>query len=99
MRLSSHHNAQDADLLYLSGISQPAIAILGDAETHGGLFHIVLPAANPERQRWEGPRINPDAAVALFDADDAYDMTEVVLTQVSHSLLTQVSYSFSVCSP
>lgn len=70
---------QDADLLYLTGITQPAVAILGDAEEHDGLFHVVVPPINPDRVRWEGIRITPEAAMDVFQADDAYEATEVVM--------------------
>lgn len=72
-----HTPTQDADLLYLTGITQPALALVGDAATHDGLFLLFLPENRPERELWDGARMTPDAAVGLFDADDAYTIDEV----------------------
>ncbi len=64
-------------MLYLTGVTQPAVALIGDAATHDGLYILFLPENRPERELWDGSHMTPDAAVGFFDADDAYAVDEV----------------------
>ncbi|KAK9811610.1 hypothetical protein WJX72_006911 [[Myrmecia] bisecta] len=65
---------QDADFLYLTGIQQQAVAVIESAAS-GGVYTLFVPQS--EKAQWDGARMNCDAAVDVFGADDAYPMTEL----------------------
>ena len=76
----------NTDLYYLTGVEEPeALAILTpfDAEHRFTLF--VRPR-DPERERWNGPRLGVEGAKAAFGADAVYPIEE--LEERSGPLLT-----------
>ena len=40
-------------------------------------FTLFTPPSLPERDRWDGARMRPEAAAEVFGADEAYPSTEV----------------------
>ncbi len=71
--------AQSGDFLYLTGISQSGALAAITAGSGGSAPHFTLftPSIEPERERWDGARLRPEAAAEVFGADEAYPTTEV----------------------
>lgn len=67
---------QDADFLYLTGITQPGAVALITA----GQGDMVLFVTDPDetRERWDGARCSAAAATDVFGAVAAYPMSEVL---------------------
>ena len=69
---------QDADFLYLTGITQQAVAIISAPSLPElARYTLFVPNASLERERWDGASLNCEAAVRVFGADDAYPVSEV----------------------
>lgn len=70
---------QDSDFFYLTGFTEPGVAVLTphDAEHRFTLF--VRPR-DPERETWNGPRAGVEGARALYGADAAYPLEEIAET-------------------
>jgi len=77
---------QDADFLYLTGITQPSFAVIhkqqgpGDgpaADPGDHRFVLFVPAPNKERERWDGVPLREGVARDVFGADDVYTVTEM----------------------
>lgn len=71
---------QNADFLYLTGVSQSGLLAAIKAGPRGSpaTYTLFVPPATPERDVWDGARLNAEAAVDLFGADDAFPMSEVM---------------------
>ncbi len=71
--------AQDADLVYLTGLRQPgALAAISSAEGSGkGAFTLFVPDASSTAAQWEGPSVNAAAAEEVFGANAAFPMSQV----------------------
>ena len=78
-------HGQSGDFLYLTGITQSGLlaAITARGEGVAPRFTLFTPPSLPERDRWDGARMRPEAAAEVFGADEAYPSTEV-RTHVSH---------------
>lgn len=64
----------DADLLYMTGLQQPAsLAVV----QHTGQLTLFVPDKDTWRETWDGQKLNPEAGVEVFRADEAYSMSEV----------------------
>ncbi|MEW5312326.1 MAG: hypothetical protein WDW38_003968 [Sanguina aurantia] len=77
---------QDPDMMYFTGINQHAVAVLtaparsvreqGPAKDTYTLF---IEPPNPERSRWDGERLDRQAAFEVFGADEVYYSNETPL--------------------
>ncbi|MEW5302925.1 MAG: hypothetical protein WDW36_005662 [Sanguina aurantia] len=75
---------QDPDMMYFTGINQHAVAVLtaparsvreqGPAKDTYTLF---IEPPNPERSRWDGERLDRQAAFEVFGADEVYYSNEL----------------------
>ncbi|KAK9822676.1 hypothetical protein WJX81_007251 [Elliptochloris bilobata] len=69
---------QDADFLYLTGITQQAVAVISAPSTPGeARYTLFVPKGSLERERWDGASLNCEAAVGVFGADEAYPVSEL----------------------
>ena len=71
--------SQSGDFLYLTGVTQSGLvaAITAGSGTAAPSFTLFTPPSLPERDRWDGARMRPEAAAEVFGADEAYPSTEV----------------------
>ena len=67
----------DSDLFYLTGFGEPeALAVLVPGREQGE-FLLFCRERDPERERWDGARCGPEAAVERFGCDDAFPIGDV----------------------
>jgi Xaa-Pro aminopeptidase len=67
----------DSDLFYLTGFSEPeAVAVLVPGREQGE-YLLFCRERDPERERWDGARCGPEAAVATFGCDDAFPIGDI----------------------
>jgi Xaa-Pro aminopeptidase len=72
-----HPFRQDSDFFYLTGYDEPeAVAVLTRVHAQHRYVLFVRPR-DPERETWDGPRSGIDGAVADFDADAAFPISEL----------------------
>ncbi len=71
---------QSGDFLYLTGVTQSGLvaAITAGSGTAAPRFTLFTPPSLPERDRWDGARMRPEAAAEVFGADEAYPSAEVL---------------------
>ena len=64
---------QDSDFYYLTGFTEPAVAVLSP---HDGehRFTLFVRPRDPERETWNGPRAGVEGALERFGADAAYPL-------------------------
>ncbi|MDY0205681.1 MAG: Xaa-Pro aminopeptidase [Pseudomonas sp.] len=68
---------QDSDFFYLSGFSEPeAVLVLIPKREHGE-FVLFCRERNPERELWDGLRAGQDGAIADYQADDAFPISDI----------------------
>jgi len=67
---------QDSDFFYLTGFTEPGVAVL---TPHDGdhTFTLFVRPRDPERETWDGPRAGVEGAVERFGADAAYPLDEL----------------------
>ena len=67
---------QDSDFFYLTGFTEPGVAVL---TPHDGdhRFTLFVRPRDPERETWNGPRAGIEGALERFGADAAYPLEEV----------------------
>ena len=68
---------QESDFYYLTGFHEPeAVAVIVPGRPNG---EYVLFCRERDRQReiWDGRRAGPDVAIAEFDADDAFPISDI----------------------
>ncbi|HSU14049.1 aminopeptidase P N-terminal domain-containing protein [Longimicrobium sp.] len=67
---------QDSDFFYLTGFSEPGVAVL---TPHDGRhrFTLFVRPRDPERETWNGPRAGVEGATERFGADAAYPLAEL----------------------
>ncbi|MEZ0472235.1 aminopeptidase P N-terminal domain-containing protein [Luteimonas salinilitoris] len=86
---------QDSDLWYLSGFAEPeAVLVLIPGRRHGESL-LFCRERDPDRERWDGPRVGPEGAVDAMGMDDAYPIDD--LDEILPGLLegrTRVYYHF-----
>jgi Xaa-Pro aminopeptidase len=87
----------DSDFYYLTSFPEPeAVAVLMPGRPDGE-FLLFCRERNPERERWEGNRCGPDAAIAAYGCDDAFpigDLDEILPGLIERS--ERVYYSMGV---
>ncbi len=68
---------QHSDFFYLSGFSEPeAVLVLIPKREHGE-FVLFCRERNPERELWDGLRAGQDGAIADYQADDAFPISDI----------------------
>jgi len=68
---------QDSDFFYLSGFAEPeAVLVLIPKREHGE-FVVFCRERNPERELWDGLRAGQDGAIADYQADDAFPISDI----------------------
>jgi Xaa-Pro aminopeptidase len=67
---------QDSDFFYLTGFTEPGVAVL---TPHDGdhTFTLFVRPRDPERETWNGPRAGVEGALERFGADAAYPLEEL----------------------
>ncbi|MEN1727853.1 MAG: aminopeptidase P N-terminal domain-containing protein, partial [Pseudomonadota bacterium] len=68
---------QDSDFLYLTGLKEPeAVLALVPGREQGEQILFCQPS-DPERERWDGPRLGLDGARDLLGMDDAFPINDL----------------------
>jgi Xaa-Pro aminopeptidase len=68
---------QDSDFHYLSGFGEAdAVLALIPGRQHGEVV-LFCRERDPERERWDGPRLGTDAAPATLAIDDAFPISDI----------------------
>jgi len=68
---------QDSDLWYLSGFPEPEAVLLLLPARRGGKVLLFCRERDPERERWDGPRIGSEAAVERYGVDAAWPIKQL----------------------
>lgn len=68
---------QNSDFYYLSGFQEPeAVLVLIPQRAHGE-FILFCRERNPERELWDGLRAGQEGAIADYQADDAFPISDI----------------------
>lgn len=68
---------QDSDFLYLTGFREPdAVLVLVPGRAQGEVF-LFCRERDPERERWDGPRLGVEAAPAHLGVDGAFPLSDI----------------------
>ncbi|MBO9662152.1 Xaa-Pro aminopeptidase [Dokdonella sp.] len=68
---------QDSDFHYLSGFGEPdAVLALVPGREHGEAI-LFCRERDPERERWDGPRVGTEGAVSQCGFDDAFPIDDI----------------------
>ena len=74
---SSHPFRQDSDFWYLTGLDEPdAVLVLVPGREQGEQL-LFLRERDPERERWDGPRLGLEAACEQLGMDDAFPIQDL----------------------
>lgn len=68
---------QDSDLLYLTGFSEPDAVLVLVPDREEGEQILFCRERDPERERWDGPRLGLDAAPEALGVDDAFPISDL----------------------
>ncbi len=72
---------QESDFLYLTGFNEPDTVLVLVPGRDGGAQILFLRECDPERERWDGPRLGLDGAREQLGLDDAFpigDLDEIL---------------------
>ncbi|MDZ7791633.1 MAG: aminopeptidase P N-terminal domain-containing protein [Xanthomonadales bacterium] len=72
---------QDSDFLYLTGLDEPESVLVLRPGHDSGEQILFLRERNPDRERWDGPRLGLDGAIEQLGMDDAFpigDLDEIL---------------------
>lgn len=68
---------QDSDFYYLSGFPESdAVLVLIPGRQHGEVI-LFCQEQNPERAIWDGQSVGPEGACSLYNADDAFPISDI----------------------
>lgn len=68
---------QDSDFHYLTGFDEPgAVLVLMPGRDHGQVL-LFCEERDPEAERWDGPRLGPEAAPQSLGVDDAFPLADL----------------------
>lgn len=68
---------QDSDFHYLTGFGEAeAVLALIPGRQHGEVI-LFCRERDPERERWDGPRLGTDAAPSVLGVDDAFPISDI----------------------
>ncbi len=71
-----HEYRQDSDFYYLTGFEEPeALLVLSGSSEQP--FTLFLRPKDPERERWDGFRLGPEAALSVLGANQAFAIGEL----------------------
>ncbi|HKL51732.1 MAG TPA: aminopeptidase P N-terminal domain-containing protein [Wenzhouxiangellaceae bacterium] len=68
---------QDSDFLYLTGFSEPDAVLVLIPGRDAGEQILFCRERDPERERWDGPRLGLDGARERLGLDDAFPITDL----------------------
>jgi len=68
---------QDSDFLYLTGLDEPEAVLVLRPGRDSGEQILFLRERDPERERWDGPRLGLDGAVEHLGMDDAFPIGDL----------------------
>lgn len=68
---------QDSDFLYLTGLEEPETLLVLRPGRSSGEQILFLRERDPERERWDGPRLGLDGAVEQLGMDDAFPIGDL----------------------
>jgi Xaa-Pro aminopeptidase len=72
-----HEYRQESDLYYLSGFEEPdSVLVVASAHPEHRAVLFLRPR-DPERERWDGPRVGIEQAKDLYGVDAAYPIAEL----------------------
>lgn len=72
---------QDSDFLYLTGLSEPEAVLALRRGRDSGEQILFLRERDPDRERWDGPRLGLEGAINQLGMDDAFpigDLDEIL---------------------
>ncbi|WP_376696326.1 aminopeptidase P N-terminal domain-containing protein [Wenzhouxiangella sp. EGI_FJ10305] len=72
---------QDSDFLYLTGLDEPEAVLVLRPGRESGEQILFLRERDPDRERWDGPRLGLDGAIEALGMDDAFpigDLDEIL---------------------
>ncbi len=80
-RIRSHDThypfRQDSDFLYLTGFLEPdAVLVMVPGRPQGEVV-LFCRERDPERERWDGPRLGVEAAASRLGIDDAFPLADI----------------------
>ncbi len=67
----------DSNFYYLTGFPEPEAIAVFIPEREQGQYILFCREKNAEKETWEGRRVGPDGAKALYGADDAFPLSEL----------------------
>src|SRR3954471_5663458 len=67
---------QDSDFYYLTGFTEPGVAVFTPHDD-GHRFTLFVRPRDPEKETWNGPRAGVEGARDRFGADAAYPLEEI----------------------
>lgn len=68
---------QNSDFYYLSGFQEPEAVLVLIPQREHGEFILFCRERNPERELWDGLRAGQDGAIADYQADDAFPISDI----------------------
>ncbi len=68
---------QDSDFLYLTGFNEPEAVLVLVPERGSGEQILFCRERDPERERWDGPRLGLDGARERLQMDDAFPIADL----------------------
>ncbi|MBN8726695.1 MAG: Xaa-Pro aminopeptidase [Xanthomonadales bacterium] len=68
---------QDSDFHYLTGFGEPGAVLALVPGRAAGQVILFCRERDPERERWDGPRLGTDAAVGALAIDDAFPIDDI----------------------
>lgn len=74
---SHHPYRQDSDLVYLTGFHEPEAVLVLVPGRGAGQTILFCRERDPERERWDGPRMGPERAVRALGVDDAFPIDDI----------------------
>ena len=72
----------DSDFFYLTAFPEPEAAAVFVPGRKQGEFLLFCRERDPERERWDGPRVGLEGAMSLYGADQAYPIDKLQETLV-----------------
>lgn len=91
---------QESDFFYLTGFTEPNAVLLLTNQHPEHRFVLFVRPRDPERERWEGPRVGCEGARSIWGADAAFPIEELT-TRLPEYLINvpRVYYRLGVNRP
>lgn len=77
-RDSEYRYRQDSDFFYLTGVEEPGVVAVLTPHDPEHRFTLFWPSRDPERERWDGPRLGLEQARQCHGATAIYPVEEIV---------------------